>query len=152
MIKKPVMMHFVLCCQIKRITSLRRVLCRHCDAVGASWTDAPSVVAGSESEEDPGMQLLLLKHRPRSSGACLQALCRLHPRQGAVKTGRVTRRAVDLPPLERAGAGNSARSTKPSHPPHRGCSKSSASAVGRQHQGARLTEGGQLCAWRRCCP
>ena len=46
------------------------------------------------------MQLLLLKHRPRSSGACLQALCRLHPQQGAVKTGRVTRRAVDLPPLE----------------------------------------------------
>ena len=49
------------------------------------------------------MQLLLLKHRPRSSGACLQALCRLHPRQGAVKTGRVTRRAVDLPPLEGLG-------------------------------------------------
>ena len=85
-------------------------------------------------------------HRNVLFGGQAEPACRLHPSQGAIKTGQLTRWAVDLSPLEglRLAAREDLRdrhtrhteAVQKVHLPH---------PVGGQLKGARIAYGGQLC-------
>ena len=95
-----------LCFPIKRTPPPKRALCRRCTAAATSWTMLPLCSLIGERE----------RSRRCSSGPAVRGEVEpakgFHPWQGAIQTGRLARRLVDLPPVEK----------------HRGCSKSSNTA------------------------
>ena len=137
--------------------------CMSCDKPVHSWAMADNMQCGVWMPEEGNYhgRCSLIGERERSRRCSCGPAVRgevepakgFHPWQGAIQTGRLARRLVDLPPVEKLRLA-ARQDLRDRHERHSEAVQKVQlpRSVGRQLKGARLAQGGQLCTWRRCCP